>query len=407
MLHRRNRASMNIILVNQCFYPDLIATAQYLTEVAVALAERGHRVRVVTSRHGYDKPEMVFPSHEVWKDIEIHRVRDLALGKSSGWRRALTFLSFQMSCAWQLLIMRRADLILSLTSPPLLPFLASLIARAKRSKLIIWIMDLNPDEAIAHGLMAETSFAAKTLDAFSRFSMHTAQKVILLDKFMQQRVTAKNIPESKLEIVPPWSQDENVDFDEAGRQAFRTKHGLNDKFVVMHSGNHSPCHPMNTVLEAARELATNDNIRFLFVGGGSEFGKIAEFARSHGLSNIVSLPYQPWEELSGSLSAADMHVVLLGDQFLGIKHPCKIYNVLKLGTPILYIGPPSSHITELVAAPPAEELTYSVRNGDVARAKQSVLKELARRREQRVSALDHAHSKKALLSRLLSVLEMS
>src|SRR5204863_8804221 len=66
--------------------------------------------------------------------------------------------------------------------------------------------------------------------------------------------------------------------------------------------------------------------------------------------NILCLPYQPLAELAGSLSAADLHVVVLGNPFVGLIHPCKIYNALAVGAPILYIGPESSHLSEILAA---------------------------------------------------------
>ena len=126
-------------------------------------------------------------------------------------------------------------------------------------------------------------------------------------------------------------------YDRRGREAFRAEHGLTDKFVVMYSGNHSPCHPLDTLLGAASELAGQPGIAFCFVGGGSEFGKVKAFASKHRLTNLVCLPYQPLDKLSASLSAADLHVIIMGDPFVGIVHPCKIYNILGVGSPVLYI----------------------------------------------------------------------
>jgi colanic acid biosynthesis glycosyl transferase WcaI len=63
---------------------------------------------------------------------------------------------------------------------------------------------------------------------------------------------------------------------------------------------------------------------------------------------VICLPYQPIEQLSASLSAADFHVVVMGDAFVGIVHPCKIYNILRIGVPVLYIGPQPSHVTEIL-----------------------------------------------------------
>jgi hypothetical protein len=118
----------------------------------------------------------------------------------------------------------------------------------------------------------------------------------------------------------------------------------------MYAGNHSPCHPLDTLVEAAHRLSNNKQIAFCFIGGGSEHQKVKDFATRHSLRNIVCLPYQPFASLAASLSAADLHVVVMGDAFVGIVHPCKIYNILSLGTPFLYLGPTPSHVSDIAAA---------------------------------------------------------
>ena len=76
------------------------------------------------------------------------------------------------------------------------------------------------------------------------------------------------------------------------------------------------------------------------------------------------MPYQPIEELSASLSAADLHVVVMGEPFVGIIHPCKIYNILSVGAPVLYIGPEEGHIADVAAADPRLVLQPAA-HGDV------------------------------------------
>ena len=49
---------------------------------------------------------------------------------------------------------------------------------------------------------------------------------------------------------------------------------------------------------------------------------------------------------------------------LGLVHPCKIYNMLAVGAPVVYIGPQPSHVTEILAAPGVEHPWISVRHGE-------------------------------------------
>src|SRR5438045_3765730 len=113
---------MKFLLVNQTFHPDVMATGQYLTEVALRLAERGHEVTVVTSRRAYDNPETYFAARETWRGIRIFRVGSTGFGKRAPWRRAADFASFTFLCALRLVFLPRTDVIVALTSPPLISF---------------------------------------------------------------------------------------------------------------------------------------------------------------------------------------------------------------------------------------------------------------------------------------------
>ena len=357
---------MRILLLNQTFHPDVVSTAQHASDLAQRLVQQGHEVTVVCSRRAYDNPARQFPKEESWRGVRIVRIWSSGFGKAAKLGRVADFGSFLASCLARLLLLGRHDLVIAMTSPPLISFLAALYARVRRSKLALWIMDLNPDEAIAAGWLSADSGLARALNSLLAFSLRAASRVIVLDRFMRERIVAKGVPPERIEVIPPWSHGDVIRFDEAGRNRFRAAHGLTDRFVVMYSGNHSPCHPLDTLLEAARRLSSHSNIAFCFIGGGSEFRKVKAFAACHGLRNILCLPYQPFDKLSESLSAADLHTVVMGDPFAGVIHPCKIYNILALGTPFLYIGPPESHVRDLIAEDGLEADSYCSPHGDVA-----------------------------------------
>ena len=377
----------------------MVSTAQHLTDLATALASRGHDVTVVASDRGYDDPTVRFARREQWKGIEIIRIGTLSLGKGAKWRRAFNFGSFLLLCGLRLLFLPRFDVVVALTSPPLISFLATLFVKLKGGSLYSWVMDLNPDEAIAAGWLEERSLTARFFQRLSNYSFHTSARTIVLDRFMKERVVAKGVDPDRIQIIPPWSHDDNVSYSEAGREAFRRQHDLSDKFVVMYSGNHSPCHPLDTLLDAALALKARREILFCFVGGGSEQVKVREFAARNGLQNVKCLPYQPLNELSSSLSAADLHVVVMGEKFVGIVHPCKIYNIALIGAPALYIGPQPSHVTDIAAQHGKFFLTP---HGDVEGVTAAILE--ATLVKERLS-VNISFSKHTLLPQLIGIIE--
>jgi glycosyltransferase involved in cell wall biosynthesis len=399
---------MKILLLNQCFYPDVMATAQQLNDLAVGLVKEGHSVTVIASDRGYDDPSRRFARRETWNGIRIIRISSLTLGKQKRWHRAANFASFLVNCTFRLSLSPRYDVVVALTSPPLISFLGALFVRVRGGKFFSWVMDLNPDEAIAAGWLKADSLSAKILSRLLRYSLTHAEQVIALDHFMKRRIIDKGVPEERVTVLPPWSHDDTVKFDRHGRAAFRQEHNLSDKFVVMYAGNHSPCHPLNTLIEAARRLSNRKDIVFCFLGGGSEQGKVREFAALHNLGNVRCLPYQPLEKLSAALSAADLHVVVMGNEFVGIVHPSKLYNILIVGSPFLYIGPEESHITELAAKTKGQFRSYTARHGDVEVVVNGIQEEAwhtSQEAKRRMPEIGKTFLKPTLLPRLIKLLE--
>jgi glycosyltransferase involved in cell wall biosynthesis len=359
---------LKILLLNQAFYPDVASTAQHLTDLALALAARGHHVTVVTSRRAYDDPQTQFARREIWRGIQIERVGGTFFGKGAKWRRAADFASFLLACCLRLVTLPRQDAVVALTTPPLISFIGAWLARWRGSRFFYWVMDFNPDEAIAAGWLRADSLLGRLLERMSRFSLRRAHRIIALDRFMRDRILAKGIAAEKIVVLPPWSHDDHVHYDPAGRAVFRKQHGLDGKFVVTYSGNHSPVHPLATLLAAAERLAADPGIVFCFIGGGSEWRKIQQLVSGPPTArnrNLVCLPYQPLNQLSASLSAADLHVVVMGNAFVGLVHPCKIYNILSVAAPVLYIGPQPSHLTEILATAGPQSSHRQVAHGDV------------------------------------------
>jgi glycosyltransferase involved in cell wall biosynthesis len=390
---------LRILLLNQCFYPDVVSTAQHLTDLAIALAARGHDVTVIASDRGYDDPAARFKRRERWNGIEIIRIPSLSFGKNGRWRRAFSFASFLLMCALRLLTLRRFDVVVALTSPPLISFLGALFVKLEGGKFCFWVMDLNPDEAIAAGWLDERSIASRVLQRMLKYSLNASARTVVLDRFMKERVVAKGFDPARIAIVPPWSHDDHVQYSPAGREEFRQKHGLTEKFVVMYSGNHSPCHPLDTLLDAARALKERPEIVFCFVGGGSEQVKVRDLAAKHGLTNVKCLPYQPLNELAGSLSAADLHVVVMGEPFVGIVHPCKVYNIMSIGAPALYIGPTPSHVTDIASQ--QQGRFFITNHGDV----DGVVKAVREARQLRERQPVISFAKHTLLPQLIDVIQ--
>jgi len=330
-------------------------------DVSSELAARENDVVILTSDRGYDDPTVKFPSHSDVGRMKIRRLPFCSFGKQSIAFRLLGGVSFTLQAVFRALLIRRLDTIVVSTSPPMASFVGLVVGAVRRVHVVYWPMDLNPDQALALGLARAGSLSVRGLEWLNRAILRRADVVIALDHAMAERLERKQPVGDKLVIVPPWPEADDVRDVPPLENPFRATHGLGGKRVVMYSGTLGLANPVNTLLEAAEQFEDRQDLVFLFVGGGAGMSEIRERNRP----NVRWLPYQPFDQLRYSLAAGDVHIVSLGDAMGGIVHPCKVYGAMARGRPILYLGPPASHVTEMMAE---ADFGWQVRHGDVAGA---------------------------------------
>jgi len=119
---------VKILFLNQTFNPDVAATAQHLSDLAVTLADRGHDVTVVCGDRAYDNAGERYPRREEWRGIDIRRIPSCSFGKTTRLRRAAGLASFFIRHVIELATLPRYDLVVAMTSPPLISWLGALFA---------------------------------------------------------------------------------------------------------------------------------------------------------------------------------------------------------------------------------------------------------------------------------------
>jgi colanic acid biosynthesis glycosyl transferase WcaI len=259
-------------------------------------------------------------------------------------------------------------------------------------------MDMNPDQALAMNKVSARNPLVWAMRWLNRRIFARAANVVVLDRFMAERVERQYEVRGRMEILPPWphaaaelsdketrrqGDKENEVFgrvslspplpvslsnsnpdgrERPARNPFVEDHALEGRFVVMYSGNHSLASPVTTLVETALRMQDDPRFVFVFVGGGLGKRAVDEAIETHKPANILSLPYRPLERLHFSLSAADLHVVTLGNDMVGIIHPCKIYGAMAVGRPVLLIGPRPSHAADIIER---HGIGWRVDQGDV------------------------------------------
>jgi len=406
---RTPSSDRSLLVVTQAYPPDPTAVGQYLADVAEALAERGWRVRVFTADRGYDDPSMSYPSRETRRGVDVRRVPFSSTGKRSLPIRLLGQVSFLTQVLVHGLVRcPRGSRVLVSTSPPMAAFVALVLRGLKGIRFTFWVMDINPEQAVTMGLARPGSPAVRLLAMLNRKTIRFADRVIVLDADMARRLREREYGFAfPLEELPLWPLREVEDVPREDNP-FVAEHELENTLLVLYSGNHSLVHPLDTLLEAAREMREDPEVVFGFVGGGRGKAGVEAYAREHELSNCLLLPYQPLDRLGQSLSAGQIHVASMGKDMVGLVHPSKCYGAMALGRPLLLLGPAESHFGRLVRG---TGLGWQVEHGDVAglvallRNVNADRKEIRRRGAISREVLERSYCRNQVRERFCAVLE--
>ena len=350
-----------LVFIEQFYFPEGWGGAQLPRDVTTHLARNGFDVEVICGSDQYVPQEddtVVDPRDAGVSIVRIPRIL-------SGDIQRLKFLRqlwFYLAATPLLLIRRTPSLFISQTNPPLVVPLVALVAFLHRRPFAIVAQDIYPEIVFAHGMIQPDSLTGRILKRLFRWAYSRAALVISLGPTMSRRLVEKGVAPERVQIVSNWATGA-PEVVRGPENRLRDAWGLEDKFVLLYSGNLGISHDIETPIRAIGELLKAiPQIRLVFIGKGSRLAEAEQLVQSLGLDSAVHFrPFVPESLVPHSLGLADLALVTLRDGFEGLVVPSKSLGYLARAIPILYIGP-SSDIAELVNDAGAG---ICVANGDV------------------------------------------
>jgi len=115
-----------------------------------------------------------------------------------------------------------------------------------------------------------------------------------------------------------------------------------ETFRVLFVGTYIPLHGVDVILEAARYLAGDPDIRFSLVGSGQLREKMESMARKWGLPNVVFQDWIPTENLGAFIRSFDLSLGIFGITPKTARViPSKIYDICAAGVPFITADTPA------------------------------------------------------------------
>ncbi len=376
-----------VALISEQYAPDMSSTAQLFEELLHELATRGVDTTACAMTPGYVKNVANAPLREMRNGVRVWRMPRLPFARTNRIGEALNWVWATACLSWMALwIPRRVPLIVG-TNPPMAHIVGGLMKILKGQRFIALFYDLHPELSCAVGVLRAGSLMDRAWRRINSWSLSHADLALSLGPYMSQTIQARcaKVP---ITIMHNWCDAKTVRCMPKTASRFANEHGLQDKFVVLFSGNMGWRQRLEILLEVAAEVQDTP-IRFVFIGEGAKKAALQATAQQRGLQNVLFFPYQRRDLMEHSLAAADLSVVSQEREVIGFGVPSKIYTYMASGRPMLGLAGKPCEVIDMINAYQCGWTFDEDHDCDAIVAK---LRELLREREQCVQAGQRARA---------------
>jgi glycosyltransferase involved in cell wall biosynthesis len=350
---------LKLYFINRFFYPDISASSQMLTDLTTALAS-DFPITVVTSRKLYNDPSAKLERCGEIKGVEILRLDTTRMGRDTLWRRAIDYVSFHLRVFLFLLgRVRKGDLVVLKTDPPLLSLLNTTAIRFGGGQVVNWQQDLFPEIAMELGAFPRNRMISRPLLWWRNCTLRMAKTNVTVSQHQREYLAEQGVCNTR--YIPNWADGNLIRPMAHADNPLRKQWNPENKFLVGYSGNFGRAHSFDELLEAMMLLETSREIQFLLIGEGVRLDPLKGAIERKHLHHVSFHPYQPHDILRQSLGAIDLHLVTLKENMEGLVLPSKIYGVLAAGRPIAFVGDKDGEIAGLIHE---SEVGFAVGHGD-------------------------------------------
>jgi glycosyltransferase involved in cell wall biosynthesis len=315
-----------VVIVNQ--------NAGYLAiDIANAFVTKSNKTVLIAG--------MVIPmERKLHPSVRIQKI--IKYNRSSTFMRITTWIWGSIQVFLLLLFKYRLYEVIYTTNPPLACFSSLLV----KQNFSIIIYDTYPDTLKNIGIN-ENNIIYRLWSRWIKIIYKKSEKIITLSNGMAEQLNVYT-ERSKIKVIPNWSGSDGFTPIPKAENPFIKEHKLENKFIVLYSGNIGYSHSLEAIIDAAKSLKSEENICFLIIGEGSKKEILVNKSRQYNLKNCMFLSWQPFEILPYSLASADLAVITLNDENAVLSVPSKTYNLLAVGCPLLCLVPDNSELALLV-----------------------------------------------------------
>ena len=260
-------------------------------------------------------------------------------GKNPLMRALRYFLScgIQFSkCMWGKNV-RNCNVIFLASTPPILGIVGAFVKKFRRIPFVYNLQDIFPDSLVGTSLAKKGSLLWKIGRVIENFTYKHADKIIVISEDFKRNIMAKGVPEDKIVVVYNWVDQNAVVNVDRSENKLIAKYGIDpSKFYIEYSGNIGLTQNMDMLLDVMKELKdSHPEIGLILVGEGAYKKQVEEIVKRDVLTNVVMLPFQPYEDISHVFSLGDVGLIISKPGVGSNSVPSKTWSIMSASRPVL------------------------------------------------------------------------
>jgi colanic acid biosynthesis glycosyl transferase WcaI len=336
---------MHILFLTDNFFPEGNAPATRTLEHAREWVKRGNKVTVITCVPNFPEGKIFDGYKNQWllkeciDGIDVWRVKTYIASNEGFLKRTIDFLSFMISSFVFGLFTKKVDIVIG-TSPQFFTVISSwALAKIKRAPFIFELRDIWPASITAVNAM-RSGWLINLLEKLELFLYHQSDLIICVTQSFKLDLHSRGVPSYKIKVITNGVNLSQYKHSPKKNLELSESYNLKGKFVAGYIGTLGMAHALDSIIEAAILLKKFENIKILFVGGGSDRSRLVEMVKTKNLSNVIIIERQPKEKMQKIWSLCDLSIVSLKDTPLfSSVIPSKIFESMAMGIPILMSTP--------------------------------------------------------------------
>jgi colanic acid biosynthesis glycosyl transferase WcaI len=174
-----------------------------------------------------------------------------------------------------------------------------------------------------------------------------AARVFAISRKMGEKIKSKIREDGKVFTFRNWVNVEAFQ-PQIKYNGFRSKNNLDNKFVVLYSGNIGYKQGLNVILEAAEKTVEHRDFTYVVAGDGAYKRKLMTEYNKSSQSNVRFLPLQPVEHFPSALAACDVCIIPQRKTAIDIALPSKLLAIMSSARPVIVGAQRGSELHRIV-----------------------------------------------------------